>query len=115
MSDYGLSDGISLGMVAAVLIPVGIVTVLLRALPFSILRVLKGSPFIDFLAVLMPVGVMTVLVVYTLVGHAGSPAHLASALVALVATLLLHWWKRRSDVSIFVGTALYMLLVNVVF
>ena len=56
MSNYGLPDGVSLGMVAAVLIPVGIVTVLLRALPFSMLRVLKGSPFIDFLAVLMPVG-----------------------------------------------------------
>lgn len=115
MSNYGLPDGVSLGMVAAVLIPVGIVTVLLRALPFSMLRVLKGSPFIDFLAVLMPVGVMMILVVYTLVGHAGSPAHLASALVALVATLLLHCWKRRADVPIFVGTALYMLLVNVVF
>ena len=73
MSIYGLPDGVSLGMVAAVLIPVGIVTVLLRALPFSMLRVLKGSPFIDFLAVLMPVGVMTVLVAYTLVGYAGSP------------------------------------------
>ena len=72
MSNYGLPDGVSLGMVAAVLIPVGIVTVLLRALPFSMLRVLKGSPFIDFLAVLMPVGVMTVLVAYTLVGYAGS-------------------------------------------
>ena len=106
MTNYGLPDGVSLGMVAAVLIPVGIVTVLLRALPFSMLRVLKGSPFIDFLAVL---------VAYTLVGHAGSPAHLAAALVALVATLLLHWWKRRADVSIFAGTALYMLLVNVVF
>ena len=31
-------------MVAAVLIPIGIVTVLLRALPLSMLRVLKGSP-----------------------------------------------------------------------
>lgn len=74
MTNYGLPEGVSLGMVAAVLIPVGIVTVLLRALPFSMLRVLKGSPFIDFLAVLMPVGVMTVLVAYTLVGYAGSPA-----------------------------------------
>ena len=83
MANYGLPDGVSLPMVAAVLIPVGIVTVLLRALPFSMLRVLKGSPFIEFLAVLMPVGVMTVLVAYTLVGHAGSPAHLASALTAL--------------------------------
>ena len=37
------------------------------------------------------------------------------ALIALAATLLLHWWKRRADLSIFAGTALYMLLVNVVF
>lgn len=90
MSNYGLPDGVTLGMVAAVLIPVGIVTVLLRALPFSMLRVLKGSPFIDFLAVLMPIGVMTVLVAYTLVGYAGSQprlrahrprGHPASALV----------------------------------
>lgn len=115
MTNYGLPEGVSLGMVAAVLIPVGIVTVLLRALPFSMLRVLKGSPFIDFLAVLMPVGVMTVLVADTLVGYAGSPAHLASALIALVATLLLHWCKRRADVSIFLGIALYMLLVNAAF
>lgn len=114
MSNYGLPDGVTPGMVAAVLIPVGIVTVLLRALPFSLLRVLKDSPFIGFLAVLMPVGVMTVLVVYTLLGYSASPAHLLSALLALTVTLLLHWWKRRADLSIFAGTALYMVLVNVV-
>lgn len=112
MSNYGLPDGVTLGMVAAVLIPVGMVTVLLRALPFSMLRVLKGSPFIDFLAVLMPVGVMTVLVAYTLVGYSESPARLLAAVIALASTLLLHWWKRRADLSIFAGTALYMLLVN---
>ena len=109
MSNYGLPDGVSLGMVAAVLIPVGIVTVLLRALPFSLLRVLKSSPFIDFLALLMPVGVMTFLV-----GYSDSPTRLLAALLALSATLLLHWWKRRADVSIFAGTALFMFLVNVV-
>lgn len=63
MTNYGLPDGVTLGMVAAVLIPAGVVTLLLRALPFSLLRGLKGSPFIEFLALLMPVGVMTVLVV----------------------------------------------------
>lgn len=112
MSNYGPPDGVTLDMVAAVLIPVGIVTVLLRALPFSMLRVLKSSPFIDFLAALMPVGVMTVPVAYTLVGYSESPARLLAAVIALAATLLLHWWKRRADLSIFVGTALYMLLVN---
>ena len=113
--NLGLPDGVTPTMVAAVLIPVGIVTVLLRALPFSMLRVLNGSPFIDFLAVLMPVGVMTVLVAYTVIGHAHSLAHLASALIALAATLLLHRWKRRADLSIFAGSALYMVLVNLVF
>lgn len=114
MSNYGLPDGVSLGMVAAVLAPVGIVTVLLRALPFSLRRVLKSSPFVDFLSVMMPAGVMTVLVVYTLLGYAASPTNLVAALLSLGATLVLHWWKRRADLSIFVGTALYMVLVNVV-
>lgn len=58
---------------------------------------------------------MTVLVAYTVIGHVHSPAHLTSALVALAATLLLHRWKRRADLSIFAGTALYMVLVNLVF
>lgn len=114
MSNYGLPDGVSLGMVAAVLVPVGIVTVLLRALPFSLRRVLKNSPLIDFLSVMMPAGVMTVLVVYTILGYAASSTNLIAALLALGATLVLHWWKRRADLSIFVGTALYMVLVNVV-
>lgn len=113
MSNYGLPDGVSLAMVAAVLVPVGIVTVMLRALPFSLRRVLKSSPFIDFLSVMMPAGVMTVLVAYTILGYAASPTNLIAALLALGTTLVLHWWKRRADLSIFVGTGLYMVLVNV--
>lgn len=100
-------------MVLAVLVPCGIVTFLLRALPFSFLKVLKGSPFIDFLAVLMPVGVMTVLVVYSMAGYGGDTMRLAAALFSLLVTLLLHWWRRRADLSILAGTALYMALVNV--
>lgn len=114
MSPLGLPDGVTLGMAAAVIIPAGIVMFLLRALPFALTRYLKGSPFIDFLAVLMPVGVMTVLVVYTIAGEAGNPGRFWSALAALVITFALHAWKRRADVSIFVGTAAYMLLVNLV-
>lgn len=76
MSNYGLPDGVSLAMVAAVLVPVGLVTVMLRALPFSLRRVLKSSPFIDFLSVMMPAGVMTVLVAYTILGYAASPKNL---------------------------------------
>ena len=42
----GLPEGVTLSMVAAVLIPVGIVTFLLRALPFSFLRLLKDLSLI---------------------------------------------------------------------
>lgn len=88
MSNYGLPDGVSLAMVAAVLVPVGIVTVMLRALPFSLRRVLKSSPFIDFLSVMMPAGVMTVLVAYTILGYAASPTNIIAALLALGTTLV---------------------------
>lgn len=108
----GLPDGVSVGMVAAVLVPAAVVTFLLRALPFSLLKVLQKSPLIEFLGLLMPVGVMTVLVIYTLVGKAGQPGQLAAALGALIFTLALQWWKRRADLSILAGTAVYVLVVN---
>lgn len=111
----GLPAGVTPAMVWAVLIPVCIVTVTLRALPFSFLKLLKGSPFIEFLGVYMPVGVMTVLVVYTVGGAAGSPGGTAAALIASALTLGLHAWRRSPGLSIFTGTLAYMLLVNLVF
>lgn len=108
----GLPEGVTLGMVVAVLVPAAVVTFLLRALPFSLLKLLQASPLIEFLGLLMPVGVMTVLVIYTLVGKAGQPREFLAALAALLFTLVLQGWKRRADVSIVAGTAVYMLLVN---
>lgn len=58
--------GVTLGSILAVLIPVGVVTVVLRWLPFAFVKALKDSQFISMLGFTMPVGVMTVLVVYTL-------------------------------------------------
>ncbi|MCQ4624347.1 AzlD domain-containing protein [Corynebacterium sp. CCUG 65737] len=110
----GLPDGVTLTMVAAVLVPVAVVTVLLRALPFAFLRVLKGSALIEFLGATMPVGVMTVLVVYTLASALDAPGGLVPALIAGVVTLFLHVWRRSAGLSILTGTAVYMLLVNVV-
>lgn len=110
----GLPEGISLVTVAGVLIPVAVVTVLLRALPFSFLRLLKGSPLIEFLGLLMPVGVMTVLVVYTLSSATSAPGGVCAALAAAGLTLVLHAWRRSAALSIVAGTAVYMALVNVV-
>lgn len=109
-----MPDGVTLGSIFAVLIPVGIVTVLLRWLPFGFVKVLKGSQFISMLGFTMPVGVMTVLVVYTLFGQIQDTGSLIPPLVGAAVTAVLHLWRRNSGLSIFGGTAVYMVLVNLV-
>ncbi|MFA1432918.1 branched-chain amino acid transporter permease [Corynebacterium diphtheriae] len=110
----GLPDGISLLSVFAVIIPVAIVTVLLRQIPFAAVRLLNGSPLMGLLAMTMPVGVMVVLVMYTLYGSLEAPGGLVAALIASIGTLVLHWLRRNPGLSIMGGTALYMVLVNLV-
>ncbi|MGV0382402.1 branched-chain amino acid transporter permease [Corynebacterium segmentosum] len=106
--------GVSLGAIAAVLIPVGIVTVLLRELPFSAKKWMKDSEFFSLLGLMMPVGVMTILVVYAVAGQADATGGLWPVLLGVLVTAGLHKWKGDSGLSIFGGTAFYMLLVNVV-
>lgn len=106
--------GVSLTAILAVLIPVGIVTVLLRWLPFAFVKALKGSQFISMLGFTMPVGVMTVLVVYTVFGQVRDTGNALAPLAATAVTAGLHLWRRNSGLSIFGGTAFYMVLVNLV-
>ncbi|MEJ4093496.1 branched-chain amino acid transporter permease [Corynebacterium accolens] len=109
-----MPDGVSLGAIAAVLIPVGIVTVLLRELPFSAKKWMKDSEFFSLLGLMMPVGVMTILVVYAVAGQADGTGGLWPVLLGVLVTAGLHKWKRDSGLSIFGGIAFYMILVNLV-
>ena len=107
--------GVTLASIAAVLVPVGLITVVLRQLPFSFVKWMKDSQFFSLLGMMMPVGVMTILVVYTVHRQSSAPGGIWAALLGVVVTFLLHLWKQDSAMSIFGGTAFYMLLVNVVF
>lgn len=111
----GLPESITLAQVFSVLIPVAIVTVLLRQAPFSAKKLLRNSFFVGTLALTMPIGVMVVLVVYTLAGQAQAPGGLLAGGIAVACTLGLHAWRRNSGLSILGGTAVYMVLVNLVF
>ncbi|WP_018118130.1 AzlD domain-containing protein [Corynebacterium mastitidis] len=111
----GLPEGIALADVAAVLVPVALVTVLLRQFPYSAKRMLRRSHFMGTLGMTMPVGVMVVLVVYTIAGQAHAPGGVGAALLAGALTLGLHVWRRQAGLSILAGTAAYMILVNAVF
>lgn len=112
---YGLPEGVTLLHVLGVLIPIGVITVALRWLPFAFVAGLRGNQFFGLLGRMMPVGVMAVLVVYTLVGQKEAPGGVPAALLGVAVTLGLHAWKRDSGLSILGGTLAYMGLVNFVF
>ena len=105
MENYGLPDGVSLSQVLAVLIPVGIVTVVLRQLPFSFIKVMRGSPLVGTLAMLMPVGVMVILVVYSFSGVLD--AGVLPAVIGVFVTSVLHVWRHQMLISIVGGVGAY--------
>ncbi|WP_448852003.1 branched-chain amino acid transporter permease [Corynebacterium sp. 335C] len=102
------------GYVLASLLVMGAVTLALRWAPFAFVRVLRDSEVLRVLGRTMPVGVMVALVAFTLAGAAEAPGPFWPAPVALVATVALQLWRRSMALSIFAGTALYMVLVNLV-
>lgn len=109
-----LPDGVTPADVWTVLIPIGIITVFLRWVPFAATKRLRNSRIIDYLGASMPIGVMVILVVYTYFGQCSVPGGLVAAGLALVVTIAIHWWRRSAGLSILGGTLFYMLLVNVV-
>lgn len=113
--NHGLPEGVDLTNTLLILAGVGLVTLLLRALPFGAMRYFRESALVAWLGVAMPAGVMTVLVMYTLVSSTGNPGGIGAALIAVVVTAALHLWRRSATLSILLGTVVYMVLVNLVF
>ena len=88
-----------------------------RWLPFAAFSGKKELPeFIKYLGRVLPPALMGLLVVYCfkntpiLTGNHGLPE-----LISIAVITALHLWKRNVLLSIGVGTALYMVLVQVLF
>ena len=101
---------------SAVLVTVmSAVTVLLRALPFLVFRK-KVPAYVSYLGRVLPPAIIGMLVIYCLKDTAvtaapfGAPELIAGALV-----VILQAWKRSTLLSILSGTAVYMLLIQLVF
>ncbi|MGD9606219.1 MAG: branched-chain amino acid transporter permease [Leucobacter sp.] len=101
-------------MIAAVVIG-GVITVLLRALPFAVLKPLRKSKFVQALGRWMPAGLLLILAVVMLAGEiAARPGKLWIIAVATAMTVLVHLFAgRRALLSIFAGTGVYVLLLNI--
>lgn len=95
----------------------GAITFALRALPFVIFGGRKElPPLLGQLAKFLPPAIMAVLVIYcfkTL--PLLPPLQWLPSLLATLATVGLHLWKKHTILSVFVGTACYMVLLQVVY
>ena len=96
---------------------VAAVTFLLRVLPFWIFRGKRETPaLIAYLGRVLPYAVMGMLCVYCLKGISFSAFPFGiPEIIASLAVILLHAWKRNTLFSILTGTVLYMVLIGVVF
>lgn len=99
-----------------VLIMAGI-TFFIRALPFLLFPGNKKTPsYILYLGKVLPYAIIGMLVVYCFkaVSLIQAPFGLPE-LIAGVAVVILHVWKRNTLISIGGGTLLYMFLVQAIF
>lgn len=103
-----------IGYLIAVVVISGVITLLLRALPFAVLKPLRSSKFVRRLGEQMPVGILLILAVVVVSGEvAARPDRAWAVAVAIAATVLVHLFTgRRALISIFAGTGVYVLLVN---
>ena len=101
----------------AVFAVIVLVTMLTRFLPFLVFSGKRETPaVISYLGRVLPYAVMAMLVVYCLRGvDLLGPTHGLPELIAAAAVVSLHLWKKNTLLSIAAGTALYMVLVQVVF
>ena len=90
------------------------ITFALRALPFAVIEPLRSSRLAGELAARMPAGLMVILVVYLLRDVPAKPTAAAAATVgAAIVVAALHLWRSNALLSIFAGTAVYVVATNV--
>lgn len=102
---------------AIIIVLIALTTLATRAIPFILFPEGKKIPkAVEYLGKVLPPAVIGMLVVYCFksVSFISSPFGLPE-LIAGLAVVLLHIWKRNNLLSIGVGTVLYMVLVQTVF
>lgn len=100
-----------------IILTVAAITFLTRLAPFALFTNGRPTPkSILYLGSVLPPTIMAILVVYCMrwVKVAAFPFGLPE-LIASACVVLLHLWRRNTLLSILAGTAVYMVLVQLVF
>ncbi len=103
--------------IAALVAVMAVVTFLTRALPFLLFgRGGEHPKVVLYLGRFLPPAVIAMLIVYCYRSTSfGAPSGWAPGLIAGLAVVELHVWKKNNMLSIVGGTILYMVLVQAVF
>ncbi len=90
-------------------------TALTRFFPFLVFS-RRVPSWVEYLGKVLPFAVIGMLVVYCFrnISVTGYPFGIPE-LIAVAAVIVLHVWKRSTLLSVFAGTALYMVLLQLVF
>ena len=91
-------------------------TMTTRFLPFLVFPEGREPPaFIRYLGAVLPYAVIGLLLVYCLKDAVFASYHALPELIAIAVITLLYLWRRSTLLSLVGGTAVYMLLVQLVF
>ncbi len=104
-------------MIWASIITMALVTYLVRLAPFVLFGgSVKTPKWVEYAGKYLPPSVMGMLIVYS-IKEVDFLAYQSSLPVALAmgATAILHLWKRNNLLSILGGTAVYMIMVQMIF
>lgn len=104
------------GYLISVFIAMGLVSAAERMLPFVASRFLLRQRWVRIVGDFLPLAIMVLLVVHSATGaalsHAGLPV---PEVAAILVTFILQWFLRNPLLSIFCGTACYVVLLNTLF
>lgn len=96
-----------------VLLVCAIITFASRVLPFLIFRNKQVPGLVTYLGKVLPMAIMCVLVFYCVRSVSfQSPGGYLPEVLALAVTAAIHLWRKNTFLSIFCGTACYMLLLH---
>ena len=99
-----------------IILVIALGTFLTRALPFMLFPEGKKQPkIITYLGKVLPAAMMGLLVIYCLKDVSLNINEIAPAAISIGVIIGLHLWKRNVLLSIGAGTAIYMVLVQLVF
>jgi branched-subunit amino acid transport protein AzlD len=106
---------LSTPQVGMIVVLVTVATLITRFTPFLLFSGKKQHPAIEYLGRTLPYAVVGLLVVFSLKDvRLADAAHGIPEALAILAIVLLHFWKRNVLLSIGAGTVIYMILIRLV-